>query len=523
MNPYLIGQLVRLRYKLLWAKTRTRNGKMALFFAGYLLLVMALVISAGGGIGAGIVAVRSGKAYVLAGGLLGGLYVQALLAGVLLGFGVNTIFTESELRRYPLRMRERMVARHFLGMLDPFWFLILALELGLAVGLYLVGAGSLWAGVLAVLLLYVSNYLMARVLAQVVERLVSRKGGATLLLAFICGLGMLPAAVVPLLKKNPHAFTALAPLLSYSPPAAAAAAMVQPGFAAFSGFAVLGGWIAGLYFALAELERRPPRVKAVESTRLSFAGPWERIGALFGPHHGPLVAQWLRFYSRNNRFRMMYPLAVPLVAFLMFTQTRTAGSKHQFASLVGIFALNGFIGTIQFAVNQFGYTGGGFRRYLLSPVDPAAIFRTGSYSFLVLSAMLIPAGAILMAILSPVPLDVRGFVMLVGVAVTGLFGMHGAGLWTSILAARRGKFTDSFGNDLSFAGNVIVIGGILSLMFLPRVVSQLWPGVLDPRNWWAAILLAIVSVVFYFVSLRITAGLFRARRERLMAIVEGKQ
>ena len=38
MNFQLIGVLIRLRYKLLWAKTRTRNGKIALFFAGYLLL-----------------------------------------------------------------------------------------------------------------------------------------------------------------------------------------------------------------------------------------------------------------------------------------------------------------------------------------------------------------------------------------------------------------------------------------------------------------------------------------------------
>ncbi len=43
MNFQLMGQLVRLRYKLMWAKTRTRNGKIALFFAGYLLLIMFLV------------------------------------------------------------------------------------------------------------------------------------------------------------------------------------------------------------------------------------------------------------------------------------------------------------------------------------------------------------------------------------------------------------------------------------------------------------------------------------------------
>ena len=34
MNTALIGELVRLRYKLLWAKTRSRNGRIALFLAG---------------------------------------------------------------------------------------------------------------------------------------------------------------------------------------------------------------------------------------------------------------------------------------------------------------------------------------------------------------------------------------------------------------------------------------------------------------------------------------------------------
>ena len=31
MNTALIGQLVKLRYQLLWAKTRSRNGRIALF------------------------------------------------------------------------------------------------------------------------------------------------------------------------------------------------------------------------------------------------------------------------------------------------------------------------------------------------------------------------------------------------------------------------------------------------------------------------------------------------------------
>ena len=56
MNFELIGNLVRLRYKLLWAKTRSRNGRIALFMAGYLLLVMLIALLASGGFGAALVA-----------------------------------------------------------------------------------------------------------------------------------------------------------------------------------------------------------------------------------------------------------------------------------------------------------------------------------------------------------------------------------------------------------------------------------------------------------------------------------
>ena len=70
MNLELIGTLIRLRYKLLWANTRTRNGKIALFFAGYLLLVMLLALLGAGGTGAGMAAIRSGHGTVLAGACL---------------------------------------------------------------------------------------------------------------------------------------------------------------------------------------------------------------------------------------------------------------------------------------------------------------------------------------------------------------------------------------------------------------------------------------------------------------------
>jgi hypothetical protein len=77
MNWNVIGELIRLRYKLMWAKTRSRNGKIALFAIGYLLFVLVAALLAAGGFGAGIVAIQSGKAEKMAELVLSGLFVNS--------------------------------------------------------------------------------------------------------------------------------------------------------------------------------------------------------------------------------------------------------------------------------------------------------------------------------------------------------------------------------------------------------------------------------------------------------------
>jgi hypothetical protein len=67
----LIFHLVGQRYKLLWAQTRTRNGRIALLFAGYLLAILLLVLFTAGGFGAAQIAVRSGHAEAVAQVVLG--------------------------------------------------------------------------------------------------------------------------------------------------------------------------------------------------------------------------------------------------------------------------------------------------------------------------------------------------------------------------------------------------------------------------------------------------------------------
>jgi hypothetical protein len=527
MSFELIGHLVRLRYKLLWAKTRSRNGRIALFMAGYLLLVLLIALLASGGFGAALVAVRTGRAETVAQAVLSGLYVQAAVAAVVLGFGVNAIFSEAQLRRYPLKVHERRVARHFIGILDPFWFLILALELGLVVGLYVSSAGSFWLGLIAVLLLFLSNYLLARVVALLLERLIQRKfGGAVLLSAIVC-LGLLPTILRPVLKGHRGAIEPFLHALTYTPPFAAASTMTRTDLAALSGLLLQVWWLLGLAAALVALERRSPYTpRAAQSVIIAWDTPYDRLAAFFGPRLGPLMAHWLRFYMRNNRIRTLYALALPIAATLIFTMNRNIGAKahagSQFDAALSAFAVFGCMGTAQFSVNQFGYVAGGFRRFFLLPARPAAVLRAGSYTFMLMSSVLIVAGTLLFVLFSPFSFDARMLIMLVGAAVASLFVFLGLGLWATLFGPRCCDYYSNFGNDLSAAGNTVVIGGMLALILGPRLITRTWPAALAPDKWWMAIPVVLLAAAFYFSSLERAGTMLLARREKLLAIVEGK-
>jgi len=522
MNLVLIGELVRLRYKLLWAKTRSRNGRIALFLAGYILLVMLISLLASGGFGAAVVAVRTGKAELVARVVLGVLFVEGLIATTILGFGMNAIFSETELRRYPVNAAERRIARHLIGIVDPFWFLFLAMEIGLAVGLYVAGPGSFWLGVLSALLLFVCNYLAARVLALIVDRLMQRKSGAVILLAAILSLSIGPSLLMPVFQRNPAIGQSILGVLAYTPPFGAAAAMVRSGSPAVLGLGLMVLWALGLTAVLVALERRPPRIRvAAEPTAMTFDGPLDRLAvAIFSAEDAPLVAHWLRFYARNNRFRTLYLLSLPLVAFLTFNVSRKGG--NYFATALGTIGCVSFLGTSRIAVNLFGYVGGAFRRYFLLPTDPAAALRTGSYASLLLGGSMVPVALVAWAIFGPGGFQPRQLFMLAGAGIAGLFLFHALGLWVTLYNPRRGNYNSSFGNDLSLGGNIVLIGGMLLSLFLPQLLVRVAPALVSTDQWWEVLPLALAAIGFYTLTLRLAGPLFVAQREKLLAVVEGR-
>jgi hypothetical protein len=521
MNVPLIMELVGLRYKLLWAKTRSRNGRIALFLAGYLLLVLFIALLTTGGFAAAIAAIRAGKGEMVAQAVLSGVFVEAVLASNILGFGLNQIFSDTELRRYPLRAADRRIARHLTGIVDPFWMLFLAMNLGLAFGLYGAGAGSFWFGLLAVLLLFVCNYILARVVGLWIEGLMRRRGGAAVLLTLVLVLALLPSMSVPLFKNHPELWPAIRGWLAYTPPFGAAAAMIHPGAAALRGLAVIALWIVVLVAALVRLENRPPARTSAETVKIEWDSRYERAGALFGPRMAPLVAHWLRFYLRNARTRAIGLLAVPLIGFLTYqVGSQMHGGFYQAA--LGTFPAATFLGVARITVNQFGYSGGGFRRYFLLPSDPGAALRAGSFASLLLGGSTIPVLLVAWLVLSPDRSDPARLAMLASSALTGLFLFHAAALWVSLYNPRKGNYQAALGNDLSLSGNVLLIGSMLTSLFAPRVLAKQWPAAFDPANWWMVALAAAVAAGLYLVSLRAASAALGPRRERLLAIVEGR-
>jgi len=523
MDTPLIFRLVGLRYKLLWAQTRTRNGRIALFFAGYSVAIFVIILLTAGGFGAAIAAVHSGQALVVAQAVLGGLFLDGLIISVVTGFGINTAFTDAALRRFALNPAQRLAARHLTGILEPVWVFVLALCLGLAAGLYLFGTGTLWLGAMAVLVMVVADYLLARVMATLIEWLSHVRGGTAILFLLLMSMCLLPGLVIPRLAHAHGARNAVMAVLSYSPPFAAAVLTVESGGPELiRQFGILTGWIVVLLVLLVGIERQAVRPRSAAPAAVTWSDHYERVAAIFGTAMAPLVGRSLRYYVRSNKVRFNYIAAIPLLAFLTFMNPGPHHTPHYFVHALGTFAIAGFLGTAVMCTNQFGFDSSGFRRYFLLPVEPQAVLRASSLTALSLGGVLAALAMLLWLLFAPVPFDPRMELMLLAAAVGGLFLFNGLAIWTSLLAPRRTNFETTFGNQLSLGANVLLIGGILTAIFGAVVLDETVGQQAILRGWWMAVAAAALSVVFYFYSLRRGAAAFVARRELLLNTLEGR-
>ncbi|MEJ2007727.1 MAG: hypothetical protein P8Z30_06145 [Acidobacteriota bacterium] len=524
MNLRMLLRIAGLRYRLLWANVRSKRGKAVLFVCAYLLVVPIAILLLAGGIGAGLVAIRTGRGELVAGIVLGVVYLDATLIAVALGTGSSPAFSDAVLRRYPLSRLDRLGARQLTAFLEPVWLFVLALDLGVAVGFHaFLGASSLWLAVPAAILLLVTNFLLARSLSVLTGWIASRRVGAMLLVIAILVLVPAVSALGRSAASGKHAILhSLLPLLQLSPPFAAAG-IIAGSSALVSLYRLLGLLFWCLIFAalLVLAERLPAASRRVGGVRTAWTGPCDRVAALFGPS-APLVSKTLRYYLRSNRARIQF--ATVLIIFLLSFPLSALGNPHHGANpakliflALGTLPVVGWAGTTSIGANAFGFDGAGFRRYLLAPVTPSSVLRVASLVPLCLSALLIPVG--LLAYGMDVPMNGVILAMFVSSALWGLFFFHGLAIWTSLLAPGKVDVAAAYEKDTS-AGAKVVGFAVLVLLFLSMALLDRLSVTTLLHYWWVLPVMMVAAACFYFASLLVGARVFSARRERLLSMVE---
>ena len=112
--------------------------------------------------------------------------------------------------------------------------------------------------------------------------------------------------------------------------------------------------------------------------------------------------------------------------------------------------------------------------------------------------------------------------MLLCTGFTGLFALNALGIWVTLFNPRKGNYNSNFGNDLSLGGNILLMGGMLIAMFLPRLLYKFQPALVSLESWWMFLPLPALALAFYLATLKSAGPVFVNRREKLLAIVEGR-
>jgi hypothetical protein len=509
--------LLVLRYRILWAQVRSsRTGIAWLAFLAFgLLLIMAVV--AVGGMAAITAGVSAGRAEVVARIALGSLFVNMLISSTLLGFGVNQVFSDVVLRRFPLTRFERILIRQVLALLEPLWLIALALYAGCAVGASLLGAAPLWVTLPAAAVLVCSNYLLARVILAVAERLLATSLGSFLVVVLVQLLALAPILFERLLGGSADA----APLrvLAVTPPFLAAAMIA--GKANLLHGALLVIWTLASGAALLLLEARPVVPRAARTGGFNWHSWIGSVASVFPRTWEPLVATTLRYYLRSPRVRVSLVVTLPIIAFLVTPASGRVDSERLFLRVLAFSPMAGALATASLSENVFGFEASGLRRLLLSPVRAMTMLRARTIVPLMIGAVYSGLAAFAWLLLSADD-EPRKLAMLLTHSLTGLLVFEAFGLWASVVAPKRAAYDEKYSNQLSAAAFIVMLTALGVIMLVPIWIhARFMPGPIE-QYWWATLIGLAVGLACYELMLRVGGYLFEQRRERIMAIVEGR-
>jgi len=512
--------LVALRYQLVWAQARTSAGRVAGLFVLYLLGALAFAFLALGGVGAGVAAVRSGEGETLVTGVLGALFATAIPGTLFLSVGPSRAFSDRVMRRYPLTERGRFLARHFLGLLDPLWLLLLGTALGLAAGLQLVGGCSLAIGLPAVLVYLVVIYLLVAVLVSLVGKVLETRIGPLLLMIAAMTVYLSLVFGAPLAAEHGVALLPLAlRAREFTPAAGAAHLMMGAGWQArIGGAALLVAWALGGAMALKLVE--PLRFAHRQDTSPSVTGAswYDALGDCFAPEVGPLVAKAMRYHLRCNRVRYSLAISAPIFVGIMFTQHLTPAART-FGLLLEMFII-GFIATFAISVNYFGWDGPGLRRYQLLPSGAEAALRANSYAGMMLGGVVTAAVLGFVLATSGLPRTWELLAFALASAIAGLLWLHSAGMWLSVLTPHMAGFDSMMSGNVSRAATILMVAIVVPLFVVVNVAVR------RPQDlvayWWAVALFALAGAAVFRLSLQAAARALDRRWERMVGDLAAK-
>ncbi len=517
--------LLRLRYQLLWTQSRSSAGKAVFFIALYVLGMLVFLFLALGGLSAALAAVHSGRGLQVARGILAGVLVSGLVTGLALGAGPRAAFSDGVLRRYPMTSKERLAARHMIGLLDPIWPLLLAVTAGLAAGFAIGNPWWLLVGLPAAALYASLIYLITVAILSLVDRVLQHKSGSAVLgFALVLLMnGILLIQPVLLGSHNRSWLGAIDRILGYLPPGAAASliAGAGPREAVIAACALIV-WGALPVFVLYRIENLPPVAEEERPGGIQWDSPLDKAAGWFGSGIGPLVAKWLRSFLRSQQVRFGLAAAIPVTVGLPWLPSRGGRTDKVYLTTVAVYFMLGALASGMASTNMFGLDRQGIRRYLILPVSLERVHRAGSIAALLLGAAMLPPAIIVSIAFGCIPLDARLILLPVLTAVAGIFYFNSVGLWTTVLAPFPVDPRNLLGNR---APVPVVLMQLAS--FQPAMVAMLYlrengsvAMILDYS--WLLCAAVLVSAAAYAISLSLTGRLLKARCERIIARIEGK-
>lgn len=515
--------LTRLRYRLIWAQTRTSNGGIILLLSLYLLGGSVAILMAFGGLGAAIVDSDFDQGGSLARWTLTMLFVNGIILSLMFGVGTQEAFSEESLRRYPLKAKERFIIRQMIGLLDPIWAFTAAGALGLAVGFSWLGRGVIVLGALAAVLFVAASYLATVCLLSLIGHIMRSRAASSALGIIVLALISFGPLALALLDASEAGgvWRLIGQLLLFTPPGAAAAMMTEGRWhMAFGAAALLVVWVAALTLLLKKLESLRPGAEANFSGGISWDGFYDQIAGLFGRQYAPLVSKSLRYHLRCNLVRFSL-LTSPMLVLLAKFLVPGRGARGEVIITLALFFMTSSAISVSMTLNLFGYDGAGIRRYAVLPSTFATALRASSLASLLLRAVAMLAVFALWMVFAQDSIDGRMLLVIFGIAGAGLFLFNALGLWTSVLSPKVANFDSIWSNRLSFGANVVLFCGV----FTPYMIAIVFSENLDPadllRFWWAALALMALSVAFYLFSMKVIGQVLNWRREKLINLIAG--